>query len=125
MFLATWDTSMPMPISSRQFWPSRSSKCSTVTGQAFAVRRAARELRQRTSRASATLTSGGSPSIGSCRSSTEDISKLHEKGVPVYAVQDDLEERGIDRGNCLTCVQVIPRTEIAHLLEEHDQIWHW
>jgi len=25
MFFATWDTSMPMPISSRQFWPPRSS----------------------------------------------------------------------------------------------------
>ena len=67
----------------------------------------------------------GSAGINHPAKPNEDISKLHEKGVPVYAVQDDLEERGIDRGNCLSCVQVIPRTEIAHLLEEHDQIWHW
>jgi len=65
----------------------------------------------------------GSAGINHPAKPNEDISKLHEKGVPVYAVQEDLEERGIGRGNCLTCVQVIPRTEIANLLEEHDQIW--
>ena len=32
MFFATWDTRMPMPICSRQFWPPRSSKRSTVRG---------------------------------------------------------------------------------------------
>ena len=67
----------------------------------------------------------GSAGINHPAKPNEDISKLHEKGVPVYAVQEDLEERGIGRGNCLTCVQVIPRTEIANLFEEHDQIWHW
>ena len=54
---------MPMPISSRQFWPPRSSKRSTVTGLAFAALRAALGLRQRTSRASATPILGGSLSI--------------------------------------------------------------
>lgn len=55
----------------------------------------------------------------------EDIGQLQEKGVQVYVVQDDLDERGIDRENCIGGVEVIARNEIAGLMENHDQIWHW
>jgi sulfur relay (sulfurtransferase) DsrF/TusC family protein len=68
--------------------------------------------------------------IGSARIShpampTEDINRLQEKGVNVYAVEDDVEERGIDLNNCIARVRMIRRDEIAGLMEEHDQIWHW
>lgn len=56
---------------------------------------------------------------------TEDIAKLQEKGAKVYAVRDDLEERGIDPGKCLTGVELIGRGEIGNLMEQHDQVWHW
>lgn len=55
----------------------------------------------------------------------EDIGKLREKGVEVYAVGDDLEERGIDRENCIAGVQIISRGYIASLMDTHDQVWHW
>src|SRR6266550_2869837 len=32
----------------------------------------------------------------------EDLAMLKEKGVEVYVVQDDLDERGISQGNCVT-----------------------
>jgi len=68
--------------------------------------------------------------IGSARISrpampTEDINRLQEKGVNVYAIEDDVEERGIDLNNCIAGVRMIRRKEIAGLMEEHDQIWHW
>jgi len=56
---------------------------------------------------------------------TEDITRLREKGVAVYAVQEDAEDRGIDPQNCLSNVEMIRRSEIAAMFERHDQVWHW
>lgn len=55
----------------------------------------------------------------------DDIRRLFEKGVKVYAVRDDLEERGISKENCAGAVCLIRRSEIAALITEHDQVWHW
>jgi predicted peroxiredoxin len=55
----------------------------------------------------------------------EDIAKLREKGVEVYVVQDDLEERGISVGRCVTGPKVISRALVAEIFDQHDQIWHW
>jgi intracellular sulfur oxidation DsrE/DsrF family protein len=56
---------------------------------------------------------------------TEDISKLQGKGVKVFAVRDDLEERGIKSEDCLGGVQMIGRGDVAGLLEDYEQVWHW
>src|SRR5205085_173235 len=56
---------------------------------------------------------------------TEDIERLQAKGVKVFAVLDDLEERGIDSKDCLGGVQLIRRSDIASLLEDYEQVWHW
>ncbi|HJQ68701.1 MAG TPA: DsrE family protein [Blastocatellia bacterium] len=55
----------------------------------------------------------------------DDIARLFEKGVMVYAVRDDLEERGIKNESCTGPVRLIRRSEIAGLITEHDQVWHW
>ena len=56
---------------------------------------------------------------------TEDLARLKEKGVGVNAVQDDLEQRGINAQNCIAAARLIRKSEVAGLMEEHDQIWHW
>ena len=56
---------------------------------------------------------------------TEDINKLREKGVPVFAVSDDLIARGIDTANCIDGLKLIPQSHVADLLDDYDQIWHW
>jgi sulfur relay (sulfurtransferase) DsrF/TusC family protein len=55
----------------------------------------------------------------------EDIRKLRGKGVEVYAVREDLEERGLDSRDCVEGVGLIGRAEVAALFEGHDRIWHW
>jgi predicted peroxiredoxin len=55
----------------------------------------------------------------------EDIAKLREKGVEVYVVQDDLDDRGISAGRCITGPKFISRPAVAEIFDQHDQIWHW
>ena len=67
----------------------------------------------------------GSASINHPARPTEDISKLREKGVDVFVVREDIDERGIDTRSCIGNIQMIRRGEIAKVFEQHDQIWHW
>ena len=55
----------------------------------------------------------------------EDIKRLQDKVVSVFAIREDLEERGINLSNCLAGVQLIRRHDIALLLDDYDQVWHW
>ena len=55
----------------------------------------------------------------------EDIKRLQDKGVTVFAVRDDLEERGINLSNCLPGVELIRRGDLALLMDDYDQVWHW
>ncbi len=55
----------------------------------------------------------------------EDIARMQEKGVNVYVVRDDIEERGIDEKNCVAGIQLIRTRDLGNLMEEHDQVWHW
>jgi sulfur transfer complex TusBCD TusB component (DsrH family) len=55
----------------------------------------------------------------------EDLVRLQEKGSTVWAVRDDLEERGIRPGSCIGGVELISRGDIGKLMEQHEQVWHW
>jgi hypothetical protein len=55
----------------------------------------------------------------------EDLKRLQDKGVSVFAIREDLEDRGVNLSNCLTGVHLIRRSDIALLLEDYDQVWHW
>jgi hypothetical protein len=55
----------------------------------------------------------------------EDIKRLIEKGVTVFAVRDDLEDRGLDPANCIAGVKMIRRHDVALLFDDYNQVWHW
>jgi predicted peroxiredoxin len=67
----------------------------------------------------------GGARIGHPARPNEDLRRLGEKGVIVFAVREDLEERGIARENCVGGVELIGRADLAGLLDSHDQVWHW
>ena len=54
-----------------------------------------------------------------------DIANLVDSGVPVYAVQDDLEERGLGGLALQGGVKTIARRALPELYEDADQIWQW
>jgi hypothetical protein len=54
-----------------------------------------------------------------------DIAALISKGVPVYVVEDDCAERGLERADLIEGLTPVARTGLPRLLAEHDQLWHW
>ena len=54
-----------------------------------------------------------------------DIQSLQAKGVKVFSIGEDLEERGIKRAACIDGVQLIKRKDVAALFEDFAQVWHW
>ncbi len=54
-----------------------------------------------------------------------DVVALSKKGVPVFFVEEDALERGIQRGDLIEGVQPLGRAGVAQLFESYDQVWHW
>jgi len=54
-----------------------------------------------------------------------DLGALLAKGVPVYYVREDAEERGISEANLIDGAKGISRKELPGLLGGFDHIWHW
>ncbi len=54
-----------------------------------------------------------------------DVARLAAKGVSVYCVAEDLEERGLGERVPLEGVRLVPRAQVAALFEEFDQVWRW
>ena len=55
----------------------------------------------------------------------EDLVSLVAKGVEVYAVEEDLQERGIEPGEIATEVKVVGFADVPKLIGLYDQIWRW
>jgi sulfur transfer complex TusBCD TusB component (DsrH family) len=47
------------------------------------------------------------------------------EGSQVFAVRDDLEARGINGEGCIDGMQMITGRDVAGLLEDYEQVWHW
>lgn len=56
---------------------------------------------------------------------TQDIGRLVAKAVPIFAVQEDLQERGLQTQALQAGVTAVKRAEVATLYQGADQIWHW
>ena len=67
----------------------------------------------------------GSTGVNHPARPNEDIARLREKGAQVFAVREDVEERGIRPENCVGDVELISRGRLADLMESHEQVWHW
>ena len=55
----------------------------------------------------------------------DDISSLVAKGVPVYALAEDLAQRGLGPADIVNGVERVSRDNLPEILGKFDQIWHW
>ena len=67
----------------------------------------------------------GSKGINHPASFNEDIRRLRENGVKVFALAEDIEARGISEADCIRDVQLIRNGDVAALMEQYEQVWHW
>ena len=55
----------------------------------------------------------------------DDLARMIEKGIAVFAVSDDLAERGFADAAMVKGVRRLPRAEIARLMAGYDRVWRW
>ena len=54
-----------------------------------------------------------------------DVQALIGERVPVYAVAEDLEERGLAGFSAIPGVAIVTRSDLVGLYQRVDQVWHW
>jgi predicted peroxiredoxin len=54
-----------------------------------------------------------------------DIVRMAGKGVRIFMIREDAEERGIEKDRLIDAVEMIPRSQLPDLVEQYDGIWRW
>jgi sulfur relay (sulfurtransferase) DsrF/TusC family protein len=54
-----------------------------------------------------------------------DLRSLGQSNIPVYAIREDLQERGIDSADVVEGVQLMSKKELGKLVDQFDSVWNW
>jgi intracellular sulfur oxidation DsrE/DsrF family protein len=54
-----------------------------------------------------------------------DLKGLRDKGVDVFAVKEDVDERGIDDRSLIGGISLVPRAQLGELVGGFKRVWHW
>jgi sulfur relay (sulfurtransferase) DsrF/TusC family protein len=55
----------------------------------------------------------------------DDLARMLGKGIDVFAIAEDLAERGLGDAKTVDGVRVVSRAAIARLMNAYDQVWRW
>jgi sulfur relay (sulfurtransferase) DsrF/TusC family protein len=55
----------------------------------------------------------------------KDVEKMIQKDVPVYLVEEDVNERGLSDAEFVSGIKRLRREALPELIDQHDQVWHW
>ena len=55
----------------------------------------------------------------------DDVARMIAKGIAVFAVADDLADRGLADSGLVKGVHRVPRNEVARLISTYDRVWRW
>jgi sulfur relay (sulfurtransferase) DsrF/TusC family protein len=54
-----------------------------------------------------------------------DVQSVQQAGIPVYAVREDLEERGLGPGDLVPGLKLLSRREYGKFVDQFDVVWNW
>jgi len=54
-----------------------------------------------------------------------DVKSVQEAKIPVYALQEDLAERGIEQSELVAGIKLMSRRELGKFIDQFDTIWNW
>lgn len=55
----------------------------------------------------------------------QDLQAALEKGINVYVIREDIDERGIPHEKMISGIKQVSRSDIPNLFDGYDQVWHW
>ena len=71
------------------------------------------------------LTVGGWKQTQAPKMDRDLVDLIEKRKIPVYIVEEDLAERGIERGELVPGVKLVSRTALQGLFAEHVLVSHW
>ena len=54
-----------------------------------------------------------------------DLQSLQDSKIPVYAVKDDLEKRGLSERDLISGVKILRKDEFGKFVDQFDTVWNW
>ena len=54
-----------------------------------------------------------------------DLLSVQDSRIPVYALREDLAERGIAEGEIVKGVKLLNRNEYGKFIDQFDSVWNW
>ena len=55
----------------------------------------------------------------------EDVSGLIGKGIAVYIIDEDIDERGLADGDLIEGLTHVKRADVPKLFDGYDHVWAW
>jgi sulfur transfer complex TusBCD TusB component (DsrH family) len=55
----------------------------------------------------------------------EDLVRLREQGIALYAVEEDLAARGVARQGLLDGIEIVGKRMLPELLAAHERVFYW
>ncbi len=68
----------------------------------------------------------GAAGLGNPPRIAEDVAALRsKKNVPIYYVEEDARDRGLERSSLIGVGEPVPRAKLARFVAQYDRVFHW
>jgi len=54
-----------------------------------------------------------------------DLKSVQQANIPVYAIREDVDARGIKKDDLIEGVQLLSQTELGKFVDQFDTVWNW